>query len=55
MTAAFRSSMSGGLQASFFFGYMLIVSLAFSLIMGTIGFMSSLPFVRYIYASIKSD
>jgi len=51
----FRSSMSGPLQTSFFFGYMFIASYAFSLALGTVGFFSSLKFVRVIYAAIKLD
>ncbi|CAK8986621.1 Transmembrane 9 superfamily member 3 (Endomembrane protein 9) (Transmembrane nine protein 3) (AtTMN3) [Durusdinium trenchii] len=50
-----RSKMSGLLQTSFYFGYMLIVSYAFFLILGTVGFFSSLTFVRSIYQQLKLD
>jgi len=49
------SEMSGLLQGSFFFGYMLIVSLAFFLMAGSSGFYSSLLFVKYIYSRVKCD
>ena len=51
----YRSGMSGDLQASFYFGYMAIVSFAFFLMLGAAGFQFSLVFVRYIYSRIKSD
>eukprot|EP01012_Entosiphon_sulcatum_P007832 TRINITY_DN140_c0_g1_i1.p1 TRINITY_DN140_c0_g1~~TRINITY_DN140_c0_g1_i1.p1 ORF type:complete len:643 (-),score=107.39 TRINITY_DN140_c0_g1_i1:235-2163(-) len=38
-----------------YFGWMLIISYAFAIITGTIGFLASFLFVRYIYASIKVD
>jgi hypothetical protein len=44
-----RSDMSGFMQTSFFFGYMLMVCFAFFLMLGTIGWRSSLFFVRHIY------
>lgn len=50
-----HSGMTGFLQTSFYFGYMANVSLAFFLMMGTVGFYSSWFFVRYIYSSIKTD
>lgn len=50
-----RSGMKGLLQGSFYFGYMLIVSFAFFLMLGSAGFQFSLVFVRYIYSRIKSD
>jgi Endomembrane protein 70 len=50
-----RSEMSGLLQASFFFGYMLVVSYGFFLMLGAAAFQFSLVFVRYIYSRIKSD
>ena len=40
---------------SFFFGYMLISSYAAFIMLGTIGFFSSLIFVRRIYSAIKCD
>lgn len=50
-----RSEMSGMLQASFFFGYMTIVSYAFFLMLGSSAFFSCLAFVKYIYSRVKID
>ncbi|KAE8729406.1 Transmembrane 9 superfamily member 5 [Hibiscus syriacus] len=50
-----RSSMSGLLQFSFFVGYNACMCYAFFLMLGTVGFRSSLMFVRYIYRSVKSE
>jgi len=50
-----RSKMDGMLQTSFYFGYMGIVSYAFALMLGFVGFMSSFEFVTYIYSNVKSD
>lgn len=50
-----HSEMSGFLQTSFFFGYMAIVSIAFFLMLGFVGFFSALGFVRYIYGRIKIE
>merc|ERR1711907_96085 len=36
-----RSEMNGSLQTSFFFGYMLMASYAFFLVLGTVGYYSS--------------
>ena len=41
------------LSAVLYFGWMLIASYTFMIVTGTIGFMASFIFVRYIYASIK--
>jgi transmembrane 9 superfamily protein 2/4 len=38
-----------------FFGYMALVSFAFFLMTGTIGFVASYLFVHKIYSSIKVD
>jgi transmembrane 9 superfamily protein 2/4 len=38
-----------------YFGWMAVTSYTFAIITGTIGFMASFVFVRYIYASIKVD
>lgn len=38
-----------------YFGWMLVVSYTFAIITGTIGFLASFFFVRYIYSSIKVD
>merc|ERR1712086_1035454 len=45
-----RSGMTGMLQGSFYFGYMLVLSLAFLLMLGSSGFQFSLIFVKYIYS-----
>lgn len=50
-----RSSMSGLLQLSFVIGYNACICYAFFLMLGTIGFYSSLMFVRYIYRAVKSE
>jgi hypothetical protein len=50
-----RSEMDGFFQASYFFGYMAIVSYAFFIMLGSVGFLSSLSFVRHIYSVIKTD
>ena len=50
-----RSNMSGALQTAEFFGYMILACYAFSLMLGAVSFLSSLWFVRYIYANIKVD
>lgn len=50
-----RSGMSGVLQSSFYFGYMLIMSFGFFLMLGSAGFQFSLIFVKYIYSRVKCD
>eukprot|EP01113_Clastostelium_recurvatum_P047774 TRINITY_DN857_c0_g1_i1.p1 TRINITY_DN857_c0_g1~~TRINITY_DN857_c0_g1_i1.p1 ORF type:complete len:600 (+),score=185.13 TRINITY_DN857_c0_g1_i1:51-1850(+) len=50
-----RTKMTGVLQGSFYFSYMLIVCYAFFIMLGTVGFASSLVFVRRIYKNLKSD
>jgi hypothetical protein len=50
-----RSDMSGFMQTSFFFGYMTCVCYGFFLMLGTVGFRTSLLFVRHIYRSIKCE
>eukprot|EP00744_Colponema_vietnamica_P011192 GILI01015742.1.p1 GENE.GILI01015742.1~~GILI01015742.1.p1 ORF type:complete len:585 (+),score=186.98 GILI01015742.1:31-1785(+) len=50
-----RSGMTGFMQTSFFFGYMLILSFACFLMMAVVGFFSSFFFIKYIYSAIKSD
>ncbi len=42
-------------QTSFFFGYMGMACFAFFLMLGTIGWRSSLLFVRHIYRAIKAE
>lgn len=51
----FNSGMTGFLQASFYFGYMSILSFAIFLMLGSAGFRLSLMFVKYIYGRVKCD
>jgi len=51
----YRSKMFGLLQGSFFFGYMAAVGYFFFIMLGTIGFYSSLIFIRRIYHNLKCD
>ena len=50
-----RSNMDGWLQLSFYFGYTGVVSYAFVMMLGFVGFMSSFTFVNYIYSAVKTD
>jgi transmembrane 9 superfamily protein 1 len=50
-----RSKMRGTLQTLQFFGYTSIACYIFFLMLGTVGFFSSLRFIRYIYINIKMD
>mmetsp|Transcript_1699 Transcript_1699/g.4580 ORF Transcript_1699/g.4580 Transcript_1699/m.4580 type:complete len:587 (-) Transcript_1699:241-2001(-) len=50
-----RSEMTGLMQTSFFFGYNAVVCYAFFLMLGSVGFISSLTFVRHIYRAIKCE
>uniref|UniRef100_A0A4W6G0L1 Transmembrane 9 superfamily member n=1 Tax=Lates calcarifer TaxID=8187 RepID=A0A4W6G0L1_LATCA len=50
-----RSSMSGLVQSTEFFGYSLLTALVFSLMLGSVAFWASLAFIRYIYRSLKMD
>lgn len=51
----YQSEMSGSLQAGFFFGYTLLISYFFGLMLGSVGYFTAHNFVRYIYGSIKVD
>jgi len=51
----YRSNMQGPLQFTLFFGYLAVVSYAFFLMLGAVGFFSSFIFVKHIYAAIKLD
>lgn len=51
----FRSNMSGLLQTVKFFGWTLMTCYVFFLTLGTISFLTSLTFVKYIYARVKID
>lgn len=50
-----RSTMDGMIQGSFYFGYMAVISYAFFLMLGFVGFHSTLAFVCHIYAVVKAD
>lgn len=50
-----RSNMYGGLQSIQFFGYTLLTCYMFFLMLGSVGYYSSLKFIRYIYLNIKMD
>ena len=50
-----RSDMSGLMQCSFFFGYMLMVCYALFLVLGTVGWATSLLTVLYIYRAAPSE
>jgi len=47
--------MDGFLQVSYYFGYMSIVSYAFFMMLGFVGFYSSFIFINYIYGAVKTD
>ena len=51
----YRSEMTGVVQAVFFFGYLLMVSFAFSLLCSAVAFTAAQAFVKHIYRSIKID
>jgi len=51
----YRSKMHGFLQLSFYFVYMALVCWFFFVMLGTVGFYSSLIFVRNIYKNIHVD
>jgi len=51
----YRSKMTGYLQTSFYFPYMFLVCYYFFITLGTVGFYSSLVFVRRIYGGLKTD
>ena len=50
-----HSEMDGFMQTSFYFGYMAIVSYAFFMMLGFVGFTSSLFFIKTIYRTIKVE
>jgi hypothetical protein len=50
-----RAPFEGFMQGIFFFGYSLLVSYAFFLQCGTVGFFSARWFVLFLYRSIKRD
>jgi len=51
----YRSELSGFLQGCYFFGYSMIVSYAFVLMLGAVGYWSTFVFVRHIYSQVKID
>ena len=51
----FKAEMEGFLQGCFFFGYMAVVCYAFFIMLGAVGFVSSLAFVKYIYSYVHAD
>jgi len=50
-----RSEMSGGFQTAYFFLYMAVASWGVFLLLGTVGYFSSLAFVRMIFSQVKVD
>ena len=50
-----RSGFTSFMQVSRYYGYMAMVCYALFLILASVGFVSSMAFVRLIYRSIKSD
>eukprot|EP01120_Amphizonella_sp_Union-15-10_P015829 TRINITY_DN8212_c0_g1_i2.p1 TRINITY_DN8212_c0_g1~~TRINITY_DN8212_c0_g1_i2.p1 ORF type:complete len:613 (-),score=79.70 TRINITY_DN8212_c0_g1_i2:79-1869(-) len=50
-----RSPMTGFFQAAFYFGYMSLISYFFFVMLGTVGFYSSLVFVRKIFKNLHVD
>eukprot|EP01116_Phalansterium_solitarium_P004253 TRINITY_DN151_c0_g2_i1.p1 TRINITY_DN151_c0_g2~~TRINITY_DN151_c0_g2_i1.p1 ORF type:complete len:595 (+),score=210.79 TRINITY_DN151_c0_g2_i1:115-1899(+) len=50
-----RSNMTGFLQATFYFAYMAVVCYFFFVMLATVGFLSSLTFVKRIYLNLKTD
>lgn len=50
-----RSKMYGYVQVSFYFPYMFLVCYFFFIMLGTVGFYSSLFFIRRIYGGLKTD
>ena len=50
-----ESAMHGFFQTAFYFGYMMLIAYALFLMLGTVGFLASLGFVKRIYRTIKCD
>eukprot|EP00056_Hartaetosiga_gracilis_P004338 m.74237 g.74237 ORF g.74237 m.74237 type:complete len:136 (-) comp11794_c0_seq8:380-787(-) len=50
-----RSNMHGMLQTVQFFGYTLLGCYVVFMMLGAVGYISSLAFIRYIYKNIKVD
>lgn len=51
----FKTSMHGLVQTSFYFGYMMLISLAMGTLCGTLGHWSANKFVRTIFENVKVD
>ena len=51
----FKTAMNGFLQTSFYFGYMLLLSVHLGLLCGTLGHGAASRFVRSIYSQVKAD
>jgi len=51
----FKTSMHGLVQTSFYFGYMLLISLAMGTLCGTLGHWAANKFVRTIFQNVKVD
>mmetsp|Transcript_8546 Transcript_8546/g.14987 ORF Transcript_8546/g.14987 Transcript_8546/m.14987 type:complete len:684 (-) Transcript_8546:183-2234(-) len=51
----FKTSMHGLVQTSFYFGYMLLISLGMGTLCGTLGHWSANKFVRKIFQNVKVD
>jgi len=51
----YRSKMTGYLQISFYFPYMFLVCYFFFIALGTVGWYTSLVFIRRIYGGLKTD
>lgn len=47
--------MNGTLQTLQFFGYTLLSCYVFFLMLGAVGYLASVKFIRYIYRNIKMD
>lgn len=47
--------MTGFLQTAFFFGYLTLICFVFFIMLGAVGFWSTLYFVKYIYKNFKAD
>lgn len=51
----FKTSMNGLVQTTFYFGYMLLISLGVGTLCGTLGHWSANKFVRTIFQNVKVD
>jgi transmembrane 9 superfamily member 3 len=51
----FKTSMTGFLQTSYYFGYLGVFALALGLMCGAVGFLGAFAFVQRIFRNIKVD